>query len=60
MKIPGLSIPLSESAKRNLCLLPAVVALLGVLLKEACTARRPPPPAPPAPPASVAPGTPPA
>lgn len=46
MKIPGKPFTLSESAKRNLCLLPAVVALFGVMLKESCTARKAPPEVP--------------
>lgn len=46
MKIPGKSFTLSESAKRNLCLLPAAVALFGVMLKDSCTARKAPPDAP--------------
>jgi hypothetical protein len=40
MKLLGKTIVVSESAKRNLCLLPAAVALFGVMVKESCAARR--------------------
>lgn len=46
MTLLGKRITLTESMKRNLCLLPGVLGLVGVMLVESCASRRTPGPAP--------------
>ena len=40
MRLLGQKILLTESTKRNLCLLPGVLGLVGVMLVESCESRR--------------------